>query len=136
MDSKKRALGAVARVDSELADRAATGEIANLSVEQLLQLRSSLVHFLAPPKKDECACSVVSVDDDPNKTTGRQCRCFKLTNPNRKIASFHGPGFTNWVSGSGGGASATGNPTENVVDPVGGEAFVVEYKCRCKDEAV
>ena len=78
----------------------------------------------------------MSIDDDPNKTTGWQCRCFRLTNPNRKLTSFRGPGFTNWVGGSSGGTSNAGNPTENVVDPVGGETFVVEYKCRCKDEAV
>jgi hypothetical protein len=84
--------------------------------------------------KEECNCKFVSVDDDPNKKTGWQCRCFSLTNPNRKLSSFRGPGFTNWAGGNSGGTSSAGNPTEWVVDPQSGEAFVVEYACKCQDE--
>lgn len=44
-------------------------------------------------------------------------------------------GFLNWVGG-GGGLSKQNNPTENVVDRQTGDAFVVEYRCRCKDDAM
>ena len=104
----------------------------------ILEAKQTILHRRKrdEPKKTECTCEVISVDDDPAKKAGWLCKCFKLTNPNRKLASFRGPGFTNWVGGSGGGGSPASNPTENVVDPVSGEAFVVEYKCKCANDVV
>ena|SRR5216683_5832392 len=134
--SKLGAGSANQRIDEVLLEKASKTDLRKLSIERLLELRAALrPYYIEAPKKQECACEIVSVDDDPNRPAGWQCRCFKLTNPNRKIASHRGPGFTNWVGGSSGGVSPAGNITETVVDPISGEAFVIEYKCRCKDEA-
>ena len=137
-DSHSKAAPLSKLIYEALVKKVKSTDLDKLPLEALIELNAafSSARMVNAAPKEECSCEVVSVDDDPKKTTGWQCRCFKLANPARKIASFRGPGFTNWVGGSGGGTSPAGNPTENVVEPVTGEAFAVEYKCKCKEEAV
>jgi len=127
---------ALSRIDEELLNRVHREDVSKLSLEALVHLRTALTLLFNDAKKQECTCQIVSIDDDPNATAGWQCKCYQLKNPNRRLSSFSGPGFNSgWVGGNGGAAKG-GNMTENVVNPVTGEAFVVEYKCTCPGDAM
>src|SRR4051794_35250387 len=116
-----------------LRDQLRTIDVETLPLETLLQLAAVLSQSgLVAGTKETCVCEVLDVDDDARRAAGWQCRCFRLTAPNRKMSSFKGPGFTHWVGGTSGALSPRGNLTENVVDPQTGEVFVVEYKCTCE----
>jgi hypothetical protein len=82
------------------------------------------------PKK-ECECEVIKVDGA--KTREWECKCFEIDDggAKRRMASAKNSKWVQWSPIVGGGSSPAGNPFGQATNPDTGEAFEVEYKCKC-----